>query len=76
MFYYGMNLLKEAIVITALNLKELEEQLEEMRLAWIDIVIKKGIFSTDALQLSQTLDKKIHEYYCLQKNLLTDKSDS
>lgn len=70
-----MGLLKEAIVITALNLKELQEQLEEMRLAWIDIVIKKGIFSTDALQLSQALDKKIHEYYCLQKNLLIDKSD-
>jgi hypothetical protein len=69
------NLLKEAIVITDLNLKELQEELEQMRLDWIDVVVKKGIFSTDAIQLSQALDNKIHEYYCLQKILLIDKRD-
>jgi hypothetical protein len=60
------------MVITALNLKELQKEIERMRLKWMDIVLEKGLLSTEAIQTGQALDNKIHEYYCLQKRLLID----
>jgi hypothetical protein len=54
--------------INDLNLKELQEEIEQMRLNLMDIVAKKGSLSTDAIRVSQALNKKIKEY-CLLMNI-------
>ncbi|AJQ25573.1 aspartyl-phosphate phosphatase Spo0E family protein [Pelosinus fermentans] len=51
------------MVISDINLKELQEEIERMRLNLIHIVAKKGPVSTEALKISRDLDNKIKDYY-------------
>jgi hypothetical protein len=51
------------LVISDINLKELQEEIERMRLNLIHIVAKKGPVSTEALKISRELDNKIKDYY-------------
>jgi hypothetical protein len=51
------------LVISDIQLKELEEEIERMRLNLIYIVAKKGPVSTEAIKVSRALENKIKSYY-------------
>lgn len=46
-----------------INLKELQEEIERIRLHLIYIVAKKGPVSTEAIKISRDLENKIKNYY-------------
>ncbi|WP_245754984.1 aspartyl-phosphate phosphatase Spo0E family protein [Pelosinus propionicus] len=51
------------LVISSINFKELQEEIERMRLNLIHIVASKGPVSTEAIQISRALDTKIKDFY-------------
>lgn len=53
--------------MTDLEIKELWEEIEQLRNQLHDIASKKGINSPEAIRASQLLDNKMNEFYRLKR---------